>query len=123
MFNHRLTRQFIVALGFLLMAAVAAGAADIQARMKARLPTITQLKAQGLIGENNRGLLEYRTEKQPQAQVVNQENADRMQVYQSIAQKQGANATLVGQHRAAQISQQAPKGTWLQDAKGKWYRK
>jgi uncharacterized protein YdbL (DUF1318 family) len=98
-------------------------AGDIQSRMKARLPIITKLKAQGLVGENNRGLLEYRTGKKLHQKVINQENADRKRVYQSIAKKQGAKIGVVGQHRAAQIAKKAPKKTWLQDAKGRWYRK
>lgn len=119
----RIIAVIMIVTGFLWANTTNSGAADIRARMKARLPVITQLKAQGLVGENNRGFLEYRSGQRPHQNVINQENADRKQVYQSIAKKQGANVTLVGQHRAAQIGQRAPKGTWLQDAKGKWYRK
>ena len=36
-----------------------AGAADIKARMQQRLPTIVQLKNEGIVGENNKGFLEY----------------------------------------------------------------
>ena len=36
-----------------------AGANDIKARMQQRLPTIVELKSEGLIGENNKGYLEF----------------------------------------------------------------
>ena len=36
-----------------------AGASDIKARMQERLPTIVQMKADGIIGENNKGFLEF----------------------------------------------------------------
>jgi len=121
MLKIRIATIFCIVWGMLFAGSVVAG--DIQSRMKSRLPTITKLKAQGLIGENNRGLIEYRSAKRPHQNVINQENADRQKVYQSIAKKQGAKVALVGQHRAAQIAQRAHKGTWLQDAKGKWYRK
>jgi hypothetical protein len=36
-----------------------AGADDIKARMQERLPTIVQMKADNIIGENNKGYLEF----------------------------------------------------------------
>ena len=35
-------------------------AADITAKMQARLPAIKELKAKGFVGENNKGFLEFR---------------------------------------------------------------
>lgn len=101
-----------------------AGANDIKARMEERLPTIVQMKADSLIGENNKGFLEFvpgaakRNEN-----VITEENKDREAVYNAIASQQGTTGTLVGERRANQIGEKASSGEWLQDASGKWYKK
>jgi len=101
-----------------------AGANDIKARMQERLPTIVTLKAEGLIGENNKGYLEF----VPGAamkndSVVSAENQDRQAVYSAIAKQQGTTPQLVGERRAIQIGEIASSGEWLQDSSGKWYKK
>ena len=101
-----------------------AGANDIKARMQQRLPTIVELKSEGLVGENNKGYLEFVPEAaKKQANVVSAENKDRESVYGAIAKQQGATPQVVGERRAKQIAQKASSGSWLQDASGKWYRK
>ncbi len=101
-----------------------AGAADIKARMQERLPTIVQLKENGIIGEDNRGFLEYVPGAQHKMQdVVAAENKDRQMVYEAIAKQQKTTAELVGKRRAIQIAEKAVKGEWLQDQSGKWYKK
>jgi uncharacterized protein len=117
---------FLVALTLLAGVWVAGGTAfsdDVKARMIARLPVLKDLKAQGIIGENNQGYLEYRGSKRPQEDVVQAENQDRRAVYSAIAKQQGAAAELVGKQRALQIAEKADSGEWLQDATGKWYQK
>jgi uncharacterized protein len=117
---------FLVALTLLAGVWVAGGTAfsdDVKARMIARLPVLKDLKAQGIIGENNQGYLEYRGSKRPQEDVVQAENQDRRAVYSAIAKQQGAAAELVGKQRALQIAEKADSGEWLQDAAGKWYQK
>jgi uncharacterized protein YdbL (DUF1318 family) len=117
---------FVIALTLLAGLWVAGGTAfsdDIKARMIARLPVLRDLKAQGIIGENNQGYLEYRGSKRPKEDVVQAENQDRRAVYSAIAKQQGATAELVGKQRAVQIAEKADSGEWLQDATGKWYRK
>jgi len=101
-----------------------AGANDIKARMQQRLPTIVELKSEGLVGENNKGYLEFVPgAAKKQANVVSAENKDRESVYGAIAKQQGATPQVVGERRAKQIAQKASSGSWLQDASGKWYRK
>ena len=98
---------------------------EIAKRMKNRIPAIAQLKAKGAVGENNKGYLEFKI-KEPapkQAELINAENKDRAAVYTAIAKQQGTSPENVGKHRAAQIEQKARPGDWLQDSKGKWYRK
>jgi len=101
-----------------------AGANDIKARMQQRLPAIVELKSEGLIGENNKGYLEFVPGAvKKQADVVSAENKDRDSVYGAIAKQQGTSQQLVGERRANQIGQKASSGSWLQDPSGKWYRK
>jgi hypothetical protein len=103
---------------FLLGFSAVAG--EIKARMKERLPVITELKSQGLVGEDNQGFLRYLKGKKPHQAVVEAENRDRLAVYKIIAQRQNTSAALVGRQRAAQIASQAPSGTWVQDPGGAW---
>jgi len=101
-----------------------AGANDIKARMEERLPTIVQMKADSLIGENNKGFLEFvpGAAKRNES-VITEENKDREAVYNAIASQQGTTGTLVGERRANQIGEKASSGEWIQDASGKWYKK
>lgn len=101
-----------------------AGAADIKARMQQRLPTIVQMKAEGIIGENNMGFLEFIPgAARKNEDVVIAENNDRQMVYEAIARQQNTTAELVGKRRAIQIAQNAVEGEWLQDSSGRWYKK
>ena len=101
-----------------------AGANDIKARMQQRLPTIVKLKADGLVGENNKGYLEFVPgAAKKDSNTVSAENNDRQAVYGAIAKQQGTSPQLVGERRASQIGQKASSGSWLQDPSGKWHRK
>ncbi len=97
--------------------------ADIKERMAARIPAIDALKDQGIIGENNKGFLEYRTADKTQQQLVTEENKDRALVYQAISQQQGAPAALVGERRAQMIVDNGQAGQWFQKPDGSWYKK
>lgn len=114
-------------LGLLIFSAEAncfAGANDIKARMQQRLPTIVQMKSSGIIGENNKGFLEFVPGAAPKNNdIVSAENRDREQVYSAIAKQQGTSSQLVGERRAIQLRQQASPGEWLQDPSGQWYKK
>ena len=120
-------KVYCALLAFLFLIVFAAGAfpsaKEIQARMIARLPAIKALKDKGLVGENNKGFLEFIGQPKEKQDVVTAENQDRQQVYEAIARQQGTTVELVGQHRAIQIADKAQPGEWLQDANGKWYQK
>ena len=109
-------------LGILLTNAYASSK-SIKKRMIERLPTIRALKDKGLVGENNKGYLEFVGSRQENADVVEAENKDRKTVYEAIAKQQGTTVALVGKHRAIQIANKAQAGVLLQDANGKWYKK
>ena len=116
----KISAGFVIILFF--MATFVQGA-DIKSRMQARLPQIIKLKTQGIIGENNRGLLEFRSGNKSGANIVNAENSDRQKVYKAIAKQQGVSAMLVSQKRAQQIRGKATTGEWLQKPSGQWYKK
>jgi uncharacterized protein YdbL (DUF1318 family) len=117
-------RTLTTILTFLLigtfMTGVSAFADDIKARMKNRLPVIKELKAKGIVGEDNKGFLQFVGGKKAKADVVAAENKDRKTVYAAIAKQQGTTAELVGKRRAVQIAKKADKGEWVQDTAGNW---
>ena len=96
---------------------------EIKQRMITRLPVIKALKGKGIVGEDNRGYLQFVGKKKEKEEVVTAENKDRKLVYGAIAKQQGTTAEVVGQHRVVQIANKAQPGEWLQDANGKWYQK
>lgn len=99
---------------------VSAFADDIKTRMKNRLPVIKELKAKGIVGEGNKGYLQFVGGNKAKADVVAAENKDRKTVYAAIAKQQGTTAERVGKRRAVQIAKKADKGEWVQDTAGNW---
>ena len=87
-----------------------------------RLPIIKDLKARGIVGENNLGFLEFIGDQREKAGVVKAENRDRKSVYDAIAKKQGTTAEVVGKHRAAQIAGKARTGQMLKVLNGNCYK-
>ena len=91
--------------------------------MKSRLPAIVALKKKGVIGENNRGYLQFIGKVNEKQDLVQTENHDRKVIYTVIAKKDGATVKLVGELRAKQIAEKSEKGYWLQAKNDKWYKK
>jgi len=125
--KHSIFYAFIALFVLLIFSAEGmcfAGANDIKARMKERLPSIVQMKTDGLIGENNKGFLSFVPgAAMKNGNIVTAENNDRKTVYSAIAKQQGTSAELVGERRARQIAGKASSGAWLEDESGKWYKK
>ena len=112
------------ALCLLTVSVLAESATDIRRRMEQRLPQIDALKAQEVVGETNRGLLDARkTGVANAASVVADENRDREAVYVLIAKETGSNADAVGRARAKQIAANSRSGVWVQDEAGRWIKK
>ncbi|MFU8847512.1 MAG: YdbL family protein [Opitutales bacterium] len=122
--THLRFSLFLALLFSTSLSALAASLGQVQAAMKERLPAIQALWAEGKIGENNQGFVEARADLSAKEQaLLRAENADRKAVYQAIASSTQSTPKQVGVQRAAQISQRAAKGLWLQDAAGKWFQK
>ncbi len=115
------TILFAVAAVFIVTGIVWAG--GIKERMKERLPMITSLKAQGLVGETTQGYLGFVTGNQANADVVAAENKDRKSIYMQIAQQQGASLELVQKRRAQALADRAKPGQYIQNGSGAWVQK
>lgn len=121
----------VVALVAAVPAVRAQDLTGVRARMAERLPVIDQMKAEGIIGENNRGLVEARitTLSAGQNHQIVAENYDRKTVYTTIAQKTSTpekpvSPEDVARARAKQIAENSKPGVWIQrDNNGEWYRK
>ena len=115
----------VLAIFFLgiFVAGISAFAEEIKARMKNRLPVINELKTKGIVGEDNKGFLQFVGAKKEKQDVVSAENNDRLTIYKAIAKQTGSTPEAVGQRRAIQIAKTANPGDWLQDANGNWYQK
>jgi uncharacterized protein len=94
---------------------------EIRSRMEKRVSQVDALKAQGVLGENNRGFLEVRSG--DDGGVAAAENADRGVVYAALAKQTGATPAAVGQARAKQIFAASAKGVWVQAPTGEWLKK
>jgi uncharacterized protein YdbL (DUF1318 family) len=90
-------------IGFFVLG-VTAFADDIKARMKNRLPEIKQLKAQGIVGEDNKGYLQFVGGNKAKADVVAAENKDRKTVYTAIAKCQTAGNDSRACRKASRIA-------------------
>ena len=117
----RLSVAFIVL--FVLVSVANAFAEGVKARMQARLPAIVALKAEGIIGEDNKGFVAFVGSARKNVDIVAGENEDRRQVYAAIARQQGTTIERVGELRARQIAEKASPGEWLQNEKGAWLQK
>jgi uncharacterized protein len=122
---HCTAKKFLttLTLAMILLTAANAWGQDIKTRMQDRLPVIVDLKARGVIGENNQGYLDMLAGQTEKKEIVAAENADRRTIYDQIARQTGTSAEIVGQRRALQIAEKAPSGEWLQNSAGTWYQK
>ena len=113
---------FVVLTSFLLFSTIVS-ADDITERMTSRRPVIEALKKEGLLGENNKGYLEFVTTNQKQKDVVDAQNEDRKKGYEIVSKKQGVSIEQVAKIRSAYYAKNAESGEYIQDASGKWIRK
>ncbi len=90
---------------------------------KARFSELKALKAQGLIGENNRGYVEVLGGGASAQTMVNAENKDRKFIYQEIVSQNGlgqdALATVESVFAGVQ-REKAAAGEKIQDESGAW---
>ena len=109
----------LFALG-LVITVCAGESEELKARFRERLPVIIAIKDEGIVGENNKGFLEFVGKTKKSEEVVKAENEDRLKLYQIIAGGTTVSVEVVGQRRALQIAREAGPGHMIQDERGKW---
>ena len=97
---------------------------DLQERFKQRLPKLKELKKQGIIGETYEGYVDFVKGKPKDAEkLVKEENADRKELYTTIAQREGTTPEKVAERNGKRNFTKATPGEFLRDADGKWHQK
>jgi uncharacterized protein len=117
------TLWMILGIAAVLTIADSVPAQGIKERMKERLPVIAQLKTQGIVGENNRGYLDFVGNVKTHEALIAQENQDRKAVYAHIAKQQNTSLSVVEKNRALQLIERAAPGTYVQMPDGTWVQK
>jgi uncharacterized protein YdbL (DUF1318 family) len=99
---------------------------DLQERFKRRLAELRDARAAGTIGETYGGFVEAVEGKSLDGKLkglVEEENADRRELYKLIAEKEKATEEKVAERAGARNFQKARSGEYLKDKDGKWKRK
>lgn len=101
---------------------------ELQDRFKDRLSDVRDAKADGKIGETTEGVLEaveprYLDEDADLRELVDEENADRRELYKLIAEKEKTTDEKVAERNAARNFQKARSGEYLKTREGEWKKK
>jgi uncharacterized protein YdbL (DUF1318 family) len=96
---------------------------DLADRMTKRRPQIEQLKKEGVLGENNKGYLEFVGDVVKNKALVEAQNKDRKEGYSIVAKKQGVSVEQVAKVRAAYYAKKTKSGEYFQSRSGKWVKK
>lgn len=98
-------------------------AGGIKERMKQRLPVIADLKAKGIIGEDNKGYLGFVTGARAQEAVIAADNKDRKMIYSHFAKQQNTSLEVVEKVQAKRKAERAKPGEFFQNPDGSWQKK
>jgi uncharacterized protein len=100
---------------------------ELQTRFEKRYPQLLQFKTAGKIGETMQGFVEFVDPKfrseQPVAKLVEEENADRRELYKLIAEEEKTTPDLVAERTAKRNYEKARAGEYLKSADGSWKKK
>ncbi|HWP39669.1 MAG TPA: YdbL family protein [Tepidisphaeraceae bacterium] len=120
----------IAALLVSALAGSGASAADktqLQARFERRYPQLLEYKSQGKIGETTEGTVEAVDPKYLEDEAIksllDEENADRRELYQIIAREENTTPAKVAERTARRNFQKARPGEYLKAADGTWRKK
>ena len=95
----------------------------LQKRFKARDPEVRKLKSAGVVGETDDGFLDFVDKRDSAAaKTVDEENADRRELYALIARKEGTKPEAVAIVNAKRNFDRAKPGEYLR-TKGNWAKK
>ncbi len=93
---------------------------------KARYAQLKQLKSQGVVGEDNEGLVKVLKPDPAASQLVDVENRDRLAIYQAIVEQHNLGAAGLVAVKAAFAEVQREKadpGDMIQQLSGEWVKK
>ena len=120
-------KQFTTILAITLLSALslsAANQAEIRERIAERVPQVRALWATKLVGEANNGYLKVLGNiTSEQAKIIQEENADRKQLYIIVSQRHGDALEAIEKSNAPKIHAQVPAGTMIQTPGGQWIEK
>lgn len=99
--------------------------ADLQEQFKKRFPEMEKLRESGKIGETFDGWAEAVQGKldDTSAKLVSDENVDRKELYQIIADEEKTTPELVAKHAAQRRYKLAKAGYWFKHPNGEWKKK
>ena len=121
---HKRCILILTCLVFALTApAWARSLADITQAMKQRAPIIGELKAKGIVGENNAGYLAFVSGAREEESLVAAENTDRKAVYAYLAKKENTSLSNVEKRQAIRKAKNTESGEFYQTEDGAWKRK
>ena len=129
-----MTRRNLIALGLVALAAVLVPASGVRAdradelreRFKGRYERLLKAKGDGAIGETVSGTVEAVNGKSLDdalKKLVDEENADRHELYKLIAEKEKTTEEKVAERNAARNFEKARSGEYLKDRDGSWKQK
>jgi uncharacterized protein YdbL (DUF1318 family) len=96
----------------------------LRKRFEERYAQIHSLKAKGVIGETYEGYVGFVKDKdESAASLVNDENADRKQLYELIAKKENTTPEKVAERNAKRNFEKAKPGEFLKNPDGTWQKK
>ncbi len=116
----------VIAFGFIATRARAADHTEneLKQRHEKREPEIDKLKKAGVIGETADGYLDWVKDKDKKsADVVDEENTDRKEVYEHIAKKTNTTTEKVAERAGKRNFDHASSGEYLKDKNGEWKKK
>jgi uncharacterized protein YdbL (DUF1318 family) len=101
--------------------------AELQARFRERDGALDAAKRDGKIGETTEGLVDFVKgdfrEDAKLGRLVDDENKDRRELYEIIAEETGATPAVVAEQNARRNYQRARAGEYLKTATGEWRQK
>lgn len=84
---------------------------------------LSDAKQQGLVGERMDGLLGVVKASQEVTELVNSINAQRLELYKQIAEKNGMTLEQVSVLAGEKAITKTPKGEYIQNSSGQWVKK
>jgi hypothetical protein len=117
-------RSALKGLGAMGLAAIGLGVFGVGfAPRRAWALTLDQARKQGLVGERRDGYLGQVSGGGDVAAFVNEINAKRRAAYEAVASQNGIPLNQVERLAAEKLIAEAPAGTHVMDASGRWFKK